>query len=457
MERRFELRKEQLMEECKVSADAFQGTLARLERFVEPFAACLWRQEQKEHARTYVRGLLSDLDRKNTESIAYRHDQDRQGLQHFVGESRWDHRPLLAELVHEVGERLGRPDGVLVLDPSAIAKSGKNSVGVARQWCGRLGKVDNCQVGIYLGYASEVEHTLVDLRLYLPKEWIKDDRRRKKCHVPKEVRYRSRGQYALEMIRADGPLLPHAWVTGDEEFGRPSWFRRALREENEQYLLAIPCDTTIRDLQIAPPPYRGSGSPPKAPFVRADRWCEALPESAWTSIEVRDGERGPLQVGIMARRVQARDEHGRVGEEETLVVIRRQEENDKTVVDYHLSSAPIETPLAEFARAATAHHRVEECFQRAKSEAGLADYEVRTYHGWYHHQTMSLIALWFLVEETRREKKGDACIDGSPSPLRHLLTAARGLRLPDDVPHRRALRTPTATKPNRTALSLETT
>jgi hypothetical protein len=158
----------------------------------------------------------------------------------------------------------------------------------------------------------------------------------------------------------------------------------------------------------------------------------------------------------MARRVQARDEHGRVGEEETLVVIRRQEESDKTVVDYYLSSAPIETPLAEFARAATAHHRVEECFQRAKSEAGLADYEVRTYHGWYHHQTMSLMALWFLVEGTGRKKKGDACIDGSSSPLRDLLTAARGLRLPYDVPNRRALRTPTATEPNRTALSLET-
>ena len=457
MERCFELRKEQLMEECEVSAAAFRGTLGRLERFVKPFAECLWRQEQKEHARTYLSGLLSDLQRKNTESIAYRHDQERQALQHFLGESRWDHRPLLAELVQQVGRRLGRRDGVIVLDPSAFPKSGTESVGVSRQWCGRLGKVENCQVGIFMGYASEVEHALVDVRLYLPKSWAKDKDRRNKCHVPKEVRYRSRGQLALEMLRQNGPLLPHAWVTGDEEFGRPSWFRRVLREENEQYLLAVPCDTTVRDLQAEPPTCRGSGSPAKSPFVRVDRWCEALPQSAWTLIDVRDGEKGPLQVEIVKCRVQARDERGRVGPEETLVVVRRWDENGTWIYDYYLSNAPIETPLAAFARAATAHHRVEECIQRGKSEAGLADYEVRTYHGWYHHQTLSLIAVWFLIQETRRGKKGDARIDGPPSPRGDLLTPARSLRLQYAVPHRPRTNTSTATKPNRTPLPLETT
>ena len=149
----------------------------------------------------------------------------------------------------------------------------------------------------------------------------------------------------------------------------------------------------------------------------------ALPESAWTLIEVRDGEKGPLQVGMMARRVQARDEHGRVGEEETLVVIRRQEESDKTVVDYYLSEAPIETPLAGVRPCGNGpSSRGGMLPARDKSEAGLADYEVRTYHGWYHHQTMSLMALWFLVEETGREKKGDACIDRSSSSLCDLLT-----------------------------------
>jgi SRSO17 transposase len=456
MERRFELRKEQLMEECEVNAAAFRGTLARLQRFVEPFAECLWRQEQKEHSQTYVSGLLSDLRRKNTESIAYRNDQERQALQHFLGQSRWDHRPLLAELVRQVGRRLGRPNGVIVLDPSAFPKSGTESVGVERQWCGRLGKVENCQVGIYMGYASKVEHALVDVRLYLPKTWAKDKVRRKKCHVPEEVRHRSRGQLALEMLQENGPLLPHAWVTGDEEFGRPSWFRRALREENEQYLLAVPCDTTVRDLETAPPTYRGSGTPAKTPFVRVDRWSEEVPESAWTIIDVRDGEKGPLQIEMVACRVEARDERGRVGPEETLVVTRRQDEDGKMIVDYYLSDAPIETPLAEFARVATAHHRVEECIQRGKSEAGLADYEVRTYHGWYHHQALSLIAVWFLIEENQRGKKGDACIDGPPSPPGDLLTAARSLRLRCAVPHRPRMQTPTATQPNCAPVSLET-
>lgn len=456
MERRYELRKEQLMEECEVSAVRFRGTLARLERFVEPFAERLWRQEQKNHAWTYIGGLLSDLRRKNTESIAYRYDQERQALQHFLGESRWDHRPLLAELAHQVGRRLGCPNGVIVLDPSAFPKSGSESVGVGRQWCGRLGKVDNCQVGVYMGYASEAEHALVDVRLFLPKTWAKDKTRRKKCHVPKEVRYRSRGQLALEMLQENGLLLPHAWVTGDEEFGRPSWFRRALREENEQYLLAIPCDTTVRDLEAEPPSYRGSGSPAKTPFVRVDRWCEALPESAWTLIDVRDGEKGPLQMEIVKCRVVARDERGRIGPEETLVVIRRQDENGRMILDYYLSNAPIETPLAEFARAATAHHRVEECIQRAKGEAGLADYEVRTYHGWYHHQALSLIAVWFLIEEARRGKKSDACINGSPSPQGNFLPAACSFRLRCAVPHRPRMPTPTPTEPSRAPVSLET-
>ncbi|MCP4308946.1 MAG: IS701 family transposase [Gammaproteobacteria bacterium] len=455
MERRFELRKEQLMEECEVSTAAFRGTLARLQRFVEPFAECLWRQEQKDHAQEYICGLLSDLRRKNTESIAYRHDQERQALQHFLGQSRWDHRPLQEELLRQVSRRLGRPTGVIVIDPSGFPKSGTESVGVKPQWCGRLGKVENCQVGIYMGYASEVEHALVDVRLYLPKTWAKDKDRRKKCHVPKEARYRSRGQLALEMLRKNGPSLPHAWVTGDEEFGRPSWFRRVLREENEQYLLTVPCDTTVRDLETQPPPYRGSGTRAKTPFVRVDQWCAALPESAWTLIDVRDGEKGPLLMKIAKCRVQARDERGCVGPEETLVVIRRQDENGNMIEDYYLSNASIETPLAEFTRAAAAHHRVEECIQRGKSEAGLADYEVRTYHGWYHHQALSLLAVWFLINEAQRGKKGDARIDGPPSPKGDFLTVACSLRLRRAVSNRPRMQTPTPTESDRTPLSLE--
>ena len=146
-----------------------------------------WRAtEQEQHLWEYVAGLFSDVKRKNAETIAYFHDQDRQALQKFIGQSLWDDGLLIEELARQVGRELGEADGVLVFDPSGFKKQGKASVGVARQWCGRLGKIDNCQVGIYLGYVSRKEHALVDVRLYLNKEWAKDKQRRKKCGVPSD-------------------------------------------------------------------------------------------------------------------------------------------------------------------------------------------------------------------------------------------------------------------------------
>ena len=405
MERRFELRKEALLAECQVSPSVFRGFEDRLQRFVEPFASCLARSEQRKHARTVVSGLISDLDRKNTESIAYRHDQDRKDLQHFVGESNWDHEPLLMELARQVGEQLGCDDGVLVFDLSGFSKKGTESAGVQRQWCGRLGKVENCQVGVYMGYVSATEHALVNMRLYLPKSWATDRTRRKKCRVPQGLRYKTRHQLSLEMLDEQGDLLPHAWVAGDDEMGRSSAFRRKLRDRKEQYLLAVPSNTLVRDLQAEPPEYGGRGAKPKTPFARVDQWRESLSENDWTKIDVRDGEKGPLSVEMAKCRVLAKTDRRRVGPEETLVVIRLRDEQGKLKHDYYLSNASVETERKEFARVAKAAHRIEECIQRGKSEAGMADYEVRSWPGWHHHQTLSMIAAWFLVTETRRGKK----------------------------------------------------
>jgi len=200
MERRFELRKEALLAEAQVDAEVFRGTLARLEAFIEPFAERLGGSQRATHTLEFVSGLISDVDRKNAESIAYRHDQDRKNLQHFIGQSEWDHEPLFVELSRQVGQTLGQPDGVLVFDPSGFPKKGTESVGVQRQWCGRLGKVDNCQVAVYLGYVSAQEHALVNTRLYFPKAWAKDRVRRKKCGVPRTLRYQTRHALCLEML-----------------------------------------------------------------------------------------------------------------------------------------------------------------------------------------------------------------------------------------------------------------
>jgi SRSO17 transposase len=413
MDPRFAARRDELLADAQIAPQILRGVLPRLERFLEPFVARLQRSEQEEHARHYVAGLVSDLEYKNVESIAYLFDQQREPLQQFIGQSSWDYRPWASELARQVGRQLGSADGVLVFDPSAFAKKGTASVGVQRQWCGRLGKVENCQVGVYLGYVGRTEHALVDVRLYLPREWTQDRPRCQRAGVPRSVRFQTRHQLALALLDEHGKALPHSWIAGDDEMGRSTAFRRRLESRQERYLLAVPSNTLIRDLEAQPPPYRGHGRRPLVPFRRADGWCAAVPETAWTELTVRDGEKGPLVVQAVKCRVQARTEGRRVGPEEVLVVTRQPQEDGTWKYDYYLSNAAWWTPLEEFTRVAKAEHRIEECLQRAKGEAGLADYEVRTWVGWHHHQMLSLVATWFLTVETRRGKKMDSGVDGA--------------------------------------------
>ena len=429
MERRFEIRKQEILEESEIQPQVVHGMLKRLEQFIKPFINSLGRVEPKINAHLYISGLLSDLERKNIESIAYRYDQDRRALQRFIGTAPWDYQPLQQELVRQIGLELGEADGVIVFDPSGYKKCGCDSVGVQRQWLGRLGKVDNGQVGVYMAYASRKEYALADERLYLPKAWAKDKTRRKKCGVPKHIRYQTRHELALDMLKSNGEYLPHKWIAGDDEMGRSSRFRRDLRGLSEQYLLAVPSNTTVRDLDSDPPDYGGRGQPPKQPFQQVSRWREALPDTDWTKVDVRDGEKGPLTIEIVKCRVVARTERSRdKAVEELLIVTRSPEGNNKVKYDYYLSNAPVDTPLEELARVVKAEHRIEDCLKRAKSEAGLSDYEVRTWAGWHHHQILSLIALWFLIVETRRGKKIYPCTDGSAGSDYNVRTVASSLR-----------------------------
>ncbi|MBM4029675.1 MAG: IS701 family transposase [Planctomycetes bacterium] len=444
MEARYEVRKHALLGECTVAPEIFDEVMPRLERFMEPFVKSFVRTEQVEHAHTFVQGLLSDLEHKNVESIAYRFGQDRLPLQWFVGVSPWDANLLRDELVGQVGQSLGDPEGVLVFDPSAFPKSGQESVGVGRQWCGRLGKVENCQVAVYMGYVSRHEHALVDTRLFLPKEWTKDQARRRKAGVPSEVRFRSRHQLSLEMLQQHGDLLPHRWITGDDEMGRPSWYRRRLKALGERYLLAVPSNTQIRDLQTDPPPYSGRGQRPKRPWTGVDAWAAERDEADWTVVDVRDGAKGPLTVEVTKRRVATRTEKRQEGPEEVLVVLRYKDRDGRLIkTDYYLSNARPDTEEAEFARAAKAEHRIEECLQRAKSETGLADYEVRNWKGWRHHQILSLLAAWFLVTEARRGKKMDPGDHRAADPGRHQCDPSRSVRMRYTLAHHRRTRATT--------------
>jgi SRSO17 transposase len=245
--------------------------LTRLKEFLRPLAESLTGPAQRTHTAEYVQGLFSKLKRKTGEAIASLHDQERQGLQKFIGQVPWDHRPLLQTLATQVGQQIGEEDGVLIFDPSGFAKKGPKSVGVARQWCGRLGKVETCQVGVFLGYVTCQEPALVNMPLYLPKEWTGDRKRCAAAGVPAGTRFRTRHELALAMLDEQGALLPHGWVAGDDEMGRPAEDRRDLRARGERDLLAVPSNTRIRDLEADPPVYAGRGRPAERPFVPARR------------------------------------------------------------------------------------------------------------------------------------------------------------------------------------------
>lgn len=457
MERRFELRKAAMLAECEVAPQVFTGVAQRLAKFVEPFAELLSQAAQREHATDYLNGLMSDLERKNVESIAYRNDQDRRNLQHFIGCAQWDHRPLMRELARQVGTELGEDDGVIVFDPSAFPKKGGKSVGVARQWCGRLGKVDNCQVAVYMAYVSRIDHVLVNARLYLPQEWASDRARRKAAGVPKEVRFQTRHAQALEMLQEQAALLPHAWIAGDDEMGRNAGFRRDLNDLGEQYLLAVPSNSLLRDLDAPAPVYQGRGALPKRPFERVDRWRDALSADAWTRINVRDGDKGPLEVEVATRRVRSKINQRVMKYDETLVVVRSLSDEGATKYDFYFSNAPAGTTPKEFARVALAAHRIEEAIKRGKSETGLSHYEVRNWRGWHHHQVLSFIATWFLAGEALRGKKMDPG-DHRPADSRRSRTPPEGgLRLPHADPNRRPQNTPTPPQRRGEILSLQST
>jgi SRSO17 transposase len=389
-----------LLDDATVTADSVRTCADRLTGFLQRYLPKFYRVEQRVNATLVIRGLLSGLERKTCEPIAIEAGLPRKPVQFFVGAGKWDDKAVMAELRLHVREELAEPDGVVVIDGSAFPKKGTESCGVARQWCGRLGKVDNCQVGVFLAYAAKAGYAPLDRQLYLPEDWADDQERRAKCHVPSEVQFQEKWQIALALLDRSLPGLPHGWITGDDEFGRASEFRAKLRLRRERYVLDVPCNTTVRDLERRRPPRQkvGVGRKREVPFVRADAWAARQPESRWERITVRDGEKGPLLVDAMTVRVRAKQD-GRIGPEERLVVIRSVGESR---VDYALTNAGPDVALAELVRVQRQRHRIEEVFEAGNGEAGLDHYEVRSWVGWHHHMTLSLVALWFLCRERRR-------------------------------------------------------
>jgi SRSO17 transposase len=399
-----------LLADATLSSASIADCRDCLTRFLQRYLPLFYRDEQRALATVVIEGRLSGLQRKTSEPIANQAHRPRKPVQHFVGCGKWDDDAIWAELRLHAREEVADPAAVLVVDPSTFPKKGTESCGVKRQWCGRLGKEENCQAGVFLAYAAHRGCAPLDCRLYLPKEWADDKKRRQKCHVPKQVKFQEKWRIALDQIDRCGKDLPHGWVAADDEFGRVLAFRGGLRDRGERYVLDVPCNTLVRDLgETSPERQHPGGRMPKAPFRRVDEWVARQPTSAWQRLEVRPGEKGPLVVeAAEAPRVQTRDEDRHIGPVERLVVIRSTEAESQTW--YTLSNAAPEVPLVEVVSAHGERHRVEEMFQRGNGEVGLDHYEVRSWDGWHHHMTLSLLALWFLVLQRNRvgEKKTGA-------------------------------------------------
>jgi SRSO17 transposase len=404
-----------LLADAEVAAAQVQGCRRRLGSFLERYVPLFYRKEQGHNARIVVEGLLSGLERKTAEPIAREHGVPRKPIQFFVGSGKWEDEAVVGELRRHVIETLGDPQGVLVFDPSAFPKKGTHSCGVERAWCGRLGKVENCQIGLFLAYATDRGQGPLDRRLYLPKAWAGDRVRREECHVPKEVKFQERWRMALAMLDRYAASVPHAAVAADDEFGRVEAFRAGLRQRRQAYVLDVPCNTSVRDLQARRPPRRAGNRTRRrqVPFQRVDHWAASQRADRWQDFTVQDGTKGPIRVQAVRTRVQTLRKR-RLGPEEWLIAIRHWEsDGSEPDLSYHLAWALQEASLEQWVRRHARRHQIEQMLEHGKGEAGLDHYEVRSYVGWHHHMTLSLLALWFLSLEQQAMGKKDAGGDGA--------------------------------------------
>lgn len=368
-----------------------------LERLHERIAGRFRRAEPRRRALAYLRGLLSPVDRKNGWQVAESAGEPTpDGMQRLLASAEWDADRVRDDLRAYVVEHLGDPEAVLVLDETGFLKKGNKSVGVQRQYSGTAGRIENCQIGVFLGYASRHGFAFLDREVYLPRAWATDRARRVEAGVPDTVTFQTKGQLARRMLeRADAAGIPYTWVTGDETYGSDGALRGWLEEGRRPYVLAVRANEYlwIWDDEAAPQ-HRTVAA------IAAD-----LPEQAWVRLSAGDGAKGPrlYEWALVPRRP------GSPAAWQVWLLVRRSL-NDPTEVAYYFVYGPSGTPLETIVRVAGRRWTIEEGFEQAKGEVGLDHYEVRRWAGWYRHITLALLAHAYLVvtraRAAAREKKG---------------------------------------------------
>lgn len=335
-------------------------------------------------------------------------DSDDQALQHFLSNSPWDERAVLDQVAQEADALLGgSEDSALLLDESGITKKGRHSVGVSRQWNGRLGKVDNCQVGVYAVLNRGSLSTLVDTRLFLPSAWVSDPQRCAAVGVPKaERRSRSKPELALDMIRHQRALgVRFAWVGMDGLYGNDPALLRALEDDAEVFLADVHKDQRLyledpRPRIPTKPLGRGrkrTRREAQTPVIRVDAWVADQPPEAWQSVTLRESSKGELEAEVLHRRVWLWDGQEAQAREWHLIV--RREICAREEIKYSLSNAPADTPVRRLAQMQGQRYWVERSFQDAKSHCGLDHYQARGWRAWHHHMALVMMAMLFMLQE----------------------------------------------------------
>jgi SRSO17 transposase len=386
----------------------------RLVDFAEEVFAPMRRSDQRRWGEVYLRGLMLDGRRKSIEPMAARlPDGDEQSLQQFVNQSPWQWAPVRARLARRMQREI-EPEAWIV-DDTGFPKFGSHSVGVARQYCGALGKVTNCQVGVSINAATDAASCPIDWRLFMPEEWDEDEERRRKAHVPEDIRYEPKWRLALEMIDElrDWGLEPPV-ISADAGFGEITEFRRGLAERELRYVLQVKGQASAYPEEVEPerPDYQGTGRPPAARYrARPSSLRElALAAGKRTAVGIswREGSRGRTHSRFLALRVRPanvqlrRAAHASDGELEVCWLVAEWPSDKDEPVKYWLSNLPPDTELRQLVGLAKLRWRIEHDYRELKDALGLDHFEGRSFRGWHHHTTLVSVAHGFLTLERRR-------------------------------------------------------
>jgi SRSO17 transposase len=394
-----------LFEEVGINEETVAGLGALLGQYLDYFSPCFSRSAQQRNAEIYIKGLLSNLDRKSVEPIALRYADENtvRTLQQFQKSAPWNEEKMKELYQERVLANFAVPEGMVTIDGSDFVKKGKHSAGVTRQYCGRMGKVENCQAGVFIGYSGANGYGLLDARLYLPESWFGESHKSlwEGCDIPENTVFKTKPQLAMDMIEQISARhgLPFGWVGCDSAFGCDADFRAMLPESvyffadirsNQHVFLtrpewAVPARKSNRGK--APTLPVPSIKPMRVSDIAAD---ESMP---WTETVIAIGSKGPITAKIKRCRVIEYID-GKDGDECWLYI--RKHENDE--IRYALSNAPADIENDSLDHAAVLRWPIEQSFQECKSELGMKDYETRSYVGWHRHMLLVMLAHLFVLE-----------------------------------------------------------